>query len=327
MAAPVFGVERGVPGEHGAGAIAHQRKGRAGEVEVRRIGLEFVEDRVEQLRVERVAGLQPGAPDAVLGEGGDDLLQILAGPGQYGVGAVVGRHRHPRIRSGGLFDPPGVGEHSHHPAALGQFAEQPAPLRHQPGTVGEGEHPGHARCRVLPDAVAQHDVGLDTPRLPQPGQTHLDGEQRRLRERSVPQSFSGLATGLAVGGEQHLHQGGGQQVLDRRGGFVYGFGEHRLGLVQLARHAGILAALAGEQPRRRRAVGVFTANDSGAQPIRHQVGQSDAGIGRRLHHQCRAVLEVGAPGAGRAAHVGDVGLRVRGHPCLVARSQRLEGFG
>ena len=84
--------------------------------------------------------------------------------------------------AGDLLDLLGVGEYRHHPSTRGQTAEQPAALGHQPCTVLEAEHPGDACRRVLADAVPQHHIGLDAPRLPQPGQAHFDGKQRRLRK-------------------------------------------------------------------------------------------------------------------------------------------------
>ena len=105
-----------------------------------------------------------------------------------------------------LLDMFGVGEDRDHSPTLGQAAEQSAAFGHQPCAVLEAEHPGHARRGILAHAVPQHHVGLDAPRLPQPGQSHLDGEQRRLRKRRVPQCFSGVLRQSAIGGEQHLQQ-------------------------------------------------------------------------------------------------------------------------
>ncbi len=56
------------------------------------------------------------------------------------------------------------------------------PARRSSGYRPRAEYACHARGRVLADAVAQHHVRFDAPRLPQPGQTHLDGEDRRLGE-------------------------------------------------------------------------------------------------------------------------------------------------
>ena len=47
--------------------------------------------------------------------------------------------------------------------------------------------PGDAGRRILADAVAQHHIRFDAPRLPQPGQAHLHREQGGLGVRGVPQ--------------------------------------------------------------------------------------------------------------------------------------------
>ncbi len=65
MAAPVVAVESHVPAQRRAGAVAHQNPLRRAELEPARVRLEFVEDRIEQSRVEGVAGVQPVAADIV----------------------------------------------------------------------------------------------------------------------------------------------------------------------------------------------------------------------------------------------------------------------
>ena len=129
---------------------------------------------IQQRRMERVAGLQPVAADAVGRQSGDRPLQIRCRDRTTrcwrrcrrpptGSGT---RRRHASTRSA-------VGEHRDHPPARGQAAEQPAALGDQPDAVLEAEHARDARRRVLADAVAEHHVGFDAPRLPQPGQPHL----------------------------------------------------------------------------------------------------------------------------------------------------------
>lgn len=130
--------------------------------------------------MERVAGVEPVAPDAVSRQPGHGLLQIRCGPGQYGVGTVVGRDREGGEVVGQPLDPLGGGEHRDHPAAGGQAAEQAAALGHELGAVGEAEHARDACRRVLADTVAQHHVGLEAPGLPEPCQAHLEREQGGL---------------------------------------------------------------------------------------------------------------------------------------------------
>ena len=93
VTAPIGAVEFHAPAERGAGAVVNQNPLWRTEIEPLRIRLEFVEDRIQQRRVERVAGVQPVTPDAVGRQPGHRLLQILRGSGQHGVGTVVGGDR------------------------------------------------------------------------------------------------------------------------------------------------------------------------------------------------------------------------------------------
>ncbi len=254
-------------------------------------------------------------------------------------GAAPGPHPGPRARCwvrcrrrptpgevrGDLLDLLGVGEHRDHPATFGQAAEQPAALGDQPCAVGEAEDPGHTRRRVLADAVPEHHVGLDAPRLPQPGQAHLDGEERRLRKRRVPQRFSGLP-GLAIGGEQHLQQRTRQDVLHRVRATCHGLGENRFSIEQLTRHPRILAALPGEQPRRRRVVRVLATYDAGSQAVFGQVGQVLARALDRIHDERGAMFEMRTSRPGGEADVGEVGIRVSAQPGLITLGQRHQCF-
>ncbi|SLC64481.1 Uncharacterised protein [Mycobacteroides abscessus subsp. massiliense] len=163
MPPPVLAVDRGLRRQYGTRAVADQRQRRRRELHLCRVRLEFIEDRVQQLRMEGMAGLQPGAADSLFLESGDRLLQILARPREHGVGPVVGAHRHPRELTGDLLDVLGVAEDGHHAATRGQTAEQPAALGDQSRPVLEAEHPGHAGGRILTDTMPQHHIGLDSP--------------------------------------------------------------------------------------------------------------------------------------------------------------------
>ena len=204
MPPPIVGVQRGLRRQNCAGAVAHQGQRRNGEFESLGVRLEFVERRFEQLGMEGVTGVQPRAADSVTAQRRDNLFQIRGRTRQHRVRAVVCRDRNLREFFGDTLHPLRVGEHRHHPAALGQIAEQAAAFGHQSCPVLEAEHSGHACRRVLAHAVPEHHVGLDAPRLPQPRQAHLDGEQRRLGKRGVPQCLSGLVAGIAVGVEDDL---------------------------------------------------------------------------------------------------------------------------
>ena len=73
-------------------------------------------------------------------------------------------------------------EHDGHLAASLDALHQPRPLGDQRQAVFEAHHAGDAGGRVFADAVPEHDVRRDAPRLPQLGQRILQREQRRLRE-------------------------------------------------------------------------------------------------------------------------------------------------
>ncbi|CAM5707108.1 hypothetical protein MAUB1S_11645 [Mycolicibacterium aubagnense] len=163
MPPPVLRVDRRLGVQHRTGAVADQRQRRHRELELRCERLEFVEHRVQQLRVEGVTGLEPGAARGVFAAGGDDLLRIRTRTRQHGVAAVVRTDRHARERLGGALHVFGVGEHRHHAATRGQTGEQPAALGDQAGAVFQAEHTGHAGRRVLTDAVAQHRIRFDPP--------------------------------------------------------------------------------------------------------------------------------------------------------------------
>ena len=117
MAAPVGAVEPGAAPEYRPGPVAHQDPLRRGEFETAGIGLEVLECRIQQRRVECVAGVQPVAADTVGGQPVDGALQVGCRPRQHGVGTVVGGDRQARELVGEPLDPARVGEDRRHPAA------------------------------------------------------------------------------------------------------------------------------------------------------------------------------------------------------------------
>ena len=257
--APVGAIELHTPAECGAGAVVNQNPLWRSEFEPLRGRLEFVENRVEQRRVESVAGVQPVTPDTVGRQHCHRPFQILCGSGQDGVGAVVRGDRQTRELVGEALDTLGAGEHRHHPPTRGQTVEEPTAFGHQQHAVLEAEHAGDAGRRVLADAVAQHHVGFEAPRLPKAGQAHLHREQGGLRVGGLPQRLFAV---WSVDIEYHVQQRLSEHVGDHCGAPIHGLGEHRLGLEQLPGHTGVLAALAGEQPRRLRRVVGFSADQT-----------------------------------------------------------------
>ena len=277
MPPPILCVQRGLRGEDRAGAVANQRQGRHGELEpclrttrIRRAPAPAARNGRRDWCPARCSGFRHRL------QLGDDLFQILARTRQHRVAAVVGSDRNPREFVGDALHVLGVGEHRHHPAALGQTAEQPAAFGHQSCPVLEAEHAGHTRRRILAHAVPKHHVGLDAPRLPQPGQAHLDGEQRRLGKRGVPQRFR-CTVGVAVGSNSTSSSGRGSIPSTASAQRCHRVGEYRLGVEQFARHPRILAALPGEQPRRLRRVTALATHRTRSQPVLGQSGQAARG--------------------------------------------------
>ena len=159
------------------------------------------------------------------------------------------------------FDPLGGGEHRDHPTAGRQTTEQPAALGHQQRAVLEAEHARDTGRRVLADAVAQHHVRFEAPRLPEPGQAHLHREQGGLGVGGVPQGFVAIAARKSRPATVFR----GCQRPRRTPGHC--LGEHGLGLEQLLGHAGVLAALTREQPRRLRRVSAISPHQTRCRAI------------------------------------------------------------
>ena len=273
--------------------------------------------------MEGVAGIQPVAAHTVVFQPVHRLLQILRGPGQHGVGTVVGGHRQTGELVGQALHPLGGGEDRGHPAAGGQAAEQAAALGQQQGAVFEAEYTGDAGRRVLADAVADHHVWFEAPRLPEPGQAHLDREQGRLGVAGLPDGGFAFWT-LRV--KNDVQQWPFEHVGDRRRAPVHCLGEYRLGLEQLPGHAGGLAALTWEQPRGPRLVGAIPPHQTRRRAI---LGQRTQCLTRgldRIHHQGGPVLEVRPPHSGGKAHVGERGFRVGSQPVAVSLRELHQGF-
>ena len=225
MAAPVVGVQFHLPADGNAGAVAHQCPLWRTELETRCVRLELVEDRIEQRGMKGMAGVQPLASNVVGRQPGHRPLQVLRRTGQHGVGTVVGRHGQPRELVGAAFNPVGIGEHGDHPTAGGQTAEQSAALGEQPSAVLEAEHTRDAGRRILTDAVAQHHVRFESPRLPEPGQAHFHREQRGLGIRGVPQRVDRPPSAPKMTSSKRLFE----YVVDCGRAPGHRLGEHRLG--------------------------------------------------------------------------------------------------
>ena len=120
--------------------------------------------------------------------------------------------------------------------------------------------------------------------------------------------------------------GRGSDAVDGVRAAPHGLGENRLGVEQLTRHPRILAALPGEQPRRRRPVGVLAAYDTGSQPVLGEFGQALARTLDRIYDQRGAMFEMRPARSSGAAYIGEVDIGVVAQPGLVALRQRHQCF-
>ena len=214
-----------------AGEIRDDRDPRRVERQALRDAAVVVEHRVDPLRVERVAHLQPRRLPL------DALEPLVERAGVAGhdrrARRVHGRDRQPlrQARAHLLLR----GAHGGHRAALGKRAHQPAARRHQLARVLERQHSRHVRRHDLAHGMPDEEVRLQAPRLDEPEQGDLDGEQRRLRHLRVVER---LVAEHALADVEVLAHG------------VERLAEHRERLVQLTSHPGPLRALPREHERR-----------------------------------------------------------------------------
>ena len=272
-----------------------------------------------------MAGIQPLAADTVGVQPGNRLLQIRTRTRQDGVCAVIGRHRQAGELVGEALDTVGLGEDRRHPPARGQVAEKPAPLSQQACTVLQAENTGDAGRRVLPDAVAEDHVGLETPRLPEPGQAHFHGEDRGLGVSSLLQRLRAGRAVIGTGPENNLQQWSFEDVGNRLRATGHGLGEHRFAVEQLLGHAEVLTALPREQPRRLGLVGGIPPDQPRRRPVVGQRSQQIARGFHRIDHQGGAVFKVGPGRAGGQTDVGQRGLGVIAEPVAIVLRGRGQG--
>jgi len=187
VAAPVVAIELLAPADRGTGAVVHQDPVRGGVFELVCVRLEFVEDRIEQGRVERVAGLQPVTPDAVGLQLATTCSRSFAGPDNT-VLRVVGGNRqagnssaNPSTRSApakiATIRPPAGKLAKRRPRSAISFA--PSSMLNTPAT-----HAAEYWPTLWPSTTAG-----SKPRTAKAAPSHLHREQGRLRVRGLPQRF------------------------------------------------------------------------------------------------------------------------------------------
>ena len=154
--------------------------GIAGGLERDRSGgrAELGQHRLHHGRMERVRRLQPARPDPGLRQDG---LVGRDGLGCTGhddeLGAVQGRDRDAGRQRRQVRR---IGRDRQHGSGL-HLAHQAAAERDEAERLGQGQDAGLAGGRVIPDTVADHQVGADPPRAQQFGQRIMHDEEGDLR--------------------------------------------------------------------------------------------------------------------------------------------------
>ncbi len=218
---------------------------------------ELLKHRLHQRRVEGVADAQPRhSPTPLPRSRHHSLDHVLVTGNHHRNRPVHRRDRHPLALGKPAEDVGDLGLGAldrRHRTTRRQPLHQPRTTRHQPRGVGEIEHTRCVGGGQLADRVAQHHVRAHSPGTQQVHNRSLNSEQRRL---GIPRPVQQPRLFGAVVREQHLPhrdrelRGAVEIGVHVAADLVQGPGEHRELAVQLAAHAGPLAALAGEHPRR-----------------------------------------------------------------------------
>ncbi len=131
------------------------------------------------------------------------------------------------------------GPHRQHRPSRRQRLHQPGACRHQRARVRQRQHPGHVRGGDLAQRVPGDHLGTDAPRLDQPEQRHLKGEQRGLGPARPVQDLGVLTP-------HDVPQRPVQHTVELRHDGVEGSGEHREPVVQPTTHPQPLRTLTRE---------------------------------------------------------------------------------
>ena len=140
--------------------------------------------------MERVIDLELAAAHAALLEPLQHREERLRFPGEHHRSRVVdGRDREPPLVTGDLRGHRFGGElYRSHLARPGGSLHQPPSEADDTRALFQAERPGDMRRRQLSDAVADHGVRDDPPRLPERRQTYLEREDRRLRDLGLAEA-------------------------------------------------------------------------------------------------------------------------------------------
>ena len=189
---------------------------------------------------------QPMAGHALGARLGLQLRQGQQRPRHHGVGrAVVGRNRQLGSCGQQLLHLGSRGQQGHHATTGRQSLHQPSPSCHQRQGIRQIEHTRQMGGHDLTDAVAEQQVWLEPPALPQPGQGIAHHKQRRLGEAGLIQQLGRLPLVIRIG-KQHAGQGLRQQRIQQLRGLLERGAKHGVMGVQALGHPKALGALAGE---------------------------------------------------------------------------------
>ncbi len=301
VAHPVLGRADLLGGQRGAGHGGDDRDARRLVVQALGDPAELGQHAVHQRGVEGVAhcqalGLAPQllevpchGQDVVLGAGDHHGGRTVDGGDAHRVRTVRQQRQHLLLRR----------LQGHHRATGGQLLHQAAAGRDQRTGVGERQHARDVGGGQLADGVPGQEVRSQAPRLDQPEQRHLHGEERGLRVAGLVQQAD-----LAGGAEDHVLQRAVQVPVQLRADRVERLGEDRERRVGLGAHPGPLTALAGEEER---------GAALGGRDALHQVRRALA-VGERVQAREQlgavggqdggAVVQGGAGGGQRVGEVG-----------------------
>jgi hypothetical protein len=143
---------------------------------------------------------------------------------------------------------------------------------------------------------------------------------------------AGLLQGLrtvriGVRVEDDVQQGPVEYLGNRFRTPGHGLGEHRLGVEQLAGHAHVLTALAGEQPSGLGCVGPLAADQARRRAVVRQRVEQLARRIEGIHHEGGPMFEMGASRTRGQAHVGQRDFGMVAEPVAVVRGGLRQGGG
>jgi hypothetical protein len=240
MADPVAGIARLFVGDPGAGDVGKVGDLGRGERDPRDQVAEGAGDPVHQRRMRRELDVQAGHLDAI---GREPLFERVDRLDLAGDRAVPGRVDHgERDVVAEIARDLLLGQRHRKHRARRQLFEQPGADVDHLERVVEGQDPGEAGGHVLAEAVAEDRPGLDPPRYPEPRESVLGREDRRMGERRALHRAVAVVFGVEPRAEIEL-----ASRDERLGGAIDGAPELGLCGVELAPHAHILAAVAGKE--------------------------------------------------------------------------------